>query len=103
MGFQLSTELVCNSPYESFAFIHLQDKSSLFQRHDGDGRVRGKRFAEIGDLHIKSQGVGIAVVTPNGFEDGVTLYGLADMLSEDGKDFLLAGREVLHHSVYLYG
>ena len=41
-------------------------------------------------MHVEGEGIGVAVVTPNGLENGVTLYGMADVLCKDGEDFRLA-------------
>ena len=54
-------------------------------------------------MYVEGEGIGVAVVTPYGLEDGVTLYSLADVLGEDTKDFRLAGGEVLHRAVKHYG
>ena len=82
--------------------IHFQDIPALFEGHDGDASVGFEHLAEIGNLHVKGEGIGVAVVTPNGLENGVTLYSLTDGLCKDGKDFRLAGGEVMNRSINLY-
>jgi len=58
---------------------HLQPIAAFLEGHYRDGGVRFEQLADIGNLDVEGEGVGVTVVSPDVFQQIRTLYGLADM------------------------
>lgn len=58
-------------------------------------------MAEVCDLDVQSEGVGIAAVTPHTFEDEVAFHDVSKILSKKEQDITLPHGEVLAVAVIL--
>ena len=58
-------------------------------------------MAEVSDLDVQSEGVGIAAVTPHTFEDEVAFHDVSKILSKKEQDITLPHGEVLAVAVIL--
>ena len=65
-----------------FTFLLWDDEEEvafLFDGGDGEGGV-GEQAADVGDLDVEGERVGVACVTPDLFEDAVAFDGTAEVL-----------------------
>lgn len=81
--------------------LHLQHIAALLQGGDGKCAVSRKQMAEVSDLDVQSEGVGIAAVTPHTFEDEVAFHDVSKILSKKEQDITLPHGEVLAVAVIL--
>ena len=81
--------------------FYLQHIATLLQGGDGESAVCRKHTAEVRDLHVEGEGVGVAGVAPHTLEDEVTLHDVSKILSKKEQDITLPHGEVLAVAVIL--